>query len=152
MRFRAKFGLASWAWLVVALFAALLIPSHPHRLSGAVPLNVGIYVVIALWQVLAYFFIWWDVTPTGLHERRLWSSRTVAWSEITRVGSWPNEAKPSNSVAIHFFRPGPLSAAGQVIASPADRREFLAAIRGHAPGAVVDLAVSASPVPGSLTL
>jgi hypothetical protein len=147
MRFRAKFALSSWLWLAVAVFVWILFASGPHRAIGNLRYYVVLYTFIGLSQLLVHQFIWWDILPDGLYERRLWSSRTIPWAEVSHVTFWPNETKPSSSLAICFSRPAPLSAAGQVIATPADRDGFLSVLREHAPQARIEVARSASPIP-----
>lgn len=148
MRFRAKIALISWAWLATGLFAAALMTSSRHRAGAAflVVYTVLAFAMAAI-QFLSCFCIWWDITPEALCEQRLWARRTIPWQEITEVVSWPRENRASDYLEIYFYRPAPLSANGSVIASPAERAQFLSAIREHAPQARIQLGTSTSPVP-----
>lgn len=127
------------------LLFLLLGRSHSARTFG--PFYVAVWGLLALQRIPARVLIYWDILPDGLHERRFWSQRTVAWSEIVSVTPWPSHKPTNRHVAVAFTRSAPMSDCGQVIAGPTDLDGFLRALREHAPLARFDLAAAASVVP-----
>ncbi len=147
MRFRAKFGLISWVFLAFALFAGLLLTTGPNRASRSLRFLALYFSLMTANQLLRHFFVWWDITPGAFHERRLWSTKTILSNAITEVSSWPEKTNPWGTLAIRFLRSAPPFVKDTVIARPADRDAFLAAIRDHAPHALINVATNVSPVP-----
>lgn len=152
MRFRAKFALIDWAWLAIAAFVLVLLLSGPRRAKDSLVWYGFLILLFAAIRVVLYFFLWWDTTPGGLRERRLWSTRTIPWTEITGVAPWPDGQAGGrahrDSLAIEYARAAPLSDQGRLIANPADREGFLREVRRHAPQASFEVTLGASPVPG----
>ena len=135
MRFRAKFGALGWCWVGLACLALVLWFSGLR--SGTLGWLVICYALMALQRVLMQIFVYWDVDDDGLRERCLRNTREVAWREVQHVGGWP---KPwSDSLAIDFARPAPLSDRGSIIANPEDREEFISTLRRFAPQAAFDV-------------
>jgi hypothetical protein len=137
MRFRAKFGALGWCWAGLAGFV-LVLWSSGLRTGGFGGFSVLI-VLLAIQRVLLHAFVYWDVLSDGLRERRLWNTREVAWREVQHVGGWRPSQPSSDSLAIDFARPAPLSDRGSIIANPEDREEFIAALRRFAPQAAFDV-------------
>lgn len=136
MRFRAKFGAIGWFWVGSAcLIATLWLSGRRHSESRFLAL---FFLVMASLQVLNHFFIYWDIDPAGLRERRLWSTREIHWREVTHIGGWPSQPS-SDSLQIDFARPAPISERGSVIANPEDRGGFIAALHKFAPEAEFDV-------------
>jgi hypothetical protein len=147
MRFRAKFALIDWAGLTLAAFAWLLFFSEPHRVDAPLLWYVTLMNVFAGSRVVLYMFVYWETTIEGLRERRLWSTRTIPWPEITAIGPWPDRHPNRGFLAIEYTRPAPLSDRGTLVANPENREAFLGEIRRHAPQVRLEIPVSASPVP-----
>lgn len=130
MRFRPKFGLQGWSWVALGCLSTLLLArAHSNRLLWSV------WPILALQFIFGKVFIYWEVDASGLHERRFWRRKEIAWDEITHVGSWIPSQPGSDYVAVDYGRPAPMSDRGSVIANPADRAEFIAALRRFAPQA-----------------
>lgn len=147
MRFRAKFALVDWAWLAVAAFVSVLFLSGPHRAASNLRYYALMMVLFAAARVLLHFFIFWEITSAGLYERRLWTTRTIPWQEITAIAPWPESRPNRDYIAIEFARSAPLSNRGSVIASPEHREDFLTELRRRAPQAALEVPLGASPVP-----
>ncbi len=137
MRFRAKFGALGWCWVGLACFVVVLLCSG-LRAGGFGDFAVLI-VLFAMQRVLLHAFTYWDVLSDCLRERRLWNTREVAWREVQHVGGWRPSQPSSDSLAIDFARPAPLSDRGSIIAHPEDRSAFIAALRKFAPQAAFDV-------------
>lgn len=137
MRFRAKFGALSWCWVGLACFVLVLWASglRARPLGGL----IASIVLLALVQVIAHIFIFWDVDADGLRERRLWKTRTVAWRQVHHVGSWNPRQPASDYLSIEFTRAEPSASRGRVIAHPEDRDKFIATLRRFAPDAIFDV-------------
>jgi hypothetical protein len=147
MRFRAKFDLLDVLYLALPLFMLVLLISEPHHVDPFLRYLTVMWVVVGLVRVLSRIFIYWDVTPNGLRERRLWSARTIPWSEIASVTPWPDGKPMRGSLAIDFARPAPLSSTGRVVANPNRLDEFLAELREHATQARFAVSSSGSILP-----
>ncbi len=146
MRFRAKFAFLDWAWVSMAGFAALLFLSGPRHAGQALRYYALMMIFFAASRILLHVFIFWEITPSSLRERRLWTTRTVPWKEITAVIPWPDTRPNHDYVAIEFARAAPLSSRGTIIANPGDHNEFLSALRRYACNARFEVALRASPV------
>lgn len=90
-------------------------------------------------RTLSQAFIYWDVDPEGLRERRLLSTRSIPWQEVVHVGSWRPNQPASDYLEIDYARPAPISDRGTVIANPEDRSGFISALRRFAPQANFDV-------------
>jgi hypothetical protein len=137
MRFRAKFGAIGWCWVGMAGLQAVLWLSRKR--SGAVDSFALGCVLIALQQALNHAFIYWEIGPDGLRERRLWNTKEVPWQEVVHVGSWHPKNTASDYLEIEYARPAPKSDRGSVIANPEDRSGFLAALHRFATQASFDV-------------
>jgi hypothetical protein len=135
MLFRSKFG---WPQLATAIMWATLsfawFHKHPHDSIGQLYLLLGI--VQFLIAITTYFFVWWRIDDSGLTQCRLFSTRTVPWNEITRIGPWQPNGKPIPQwLAVEYARPAPMSDCGQILIQPTDRYALVRALRAHAPQA-----------------
>lgn len=135
MLFRSRFG---WLQLFMALtwvtlsFAWFRI--HPHEFLGQAYLVLGILQLLI--AVATYFFVWWRIDDSGLTQRRLFSTRTIPWNEITRIGPWQPHSKPMPQwLAVEYARPAPMSDRGELLIQPADRNTLVRTLRAHAPQA-----------------
>lgn len=135
MRFRAKFGLIGWGYVAFALLVLMFTPWHDRQRNY---FNVPMLIFAAM-RITSYFFVYWDVDATGLHERRFWGERKIPWQEVRRVSAWVETQPWSDTLAVHYSRPAPMSDAGSIIASPDGRRQFIAYLRRYAPSAQFDV-------------
>ena len=134
MRFRKKFGALGYAWAGSAcLFAALWL--SPNRKPELVPFVIY-FGLMALVQIVSYFFIYWEIESDHLRERRLLTTREVSWAELKSVSPW---GKSTEYLALDYSRPAPMSDRGSIIANPEDRSAFIDAIRRYAPQASVEV-------------
>jgi hypothetical protein len=85
--------------------------------------------------VLNHFLIYWDIEADHLHERRLWHTTDIPWSEVTHIGYW----EKSLCLSIDHKRTSPMSDQGSIIANPEDQSEFISAICRLAPQATIDV-------------
>jgi hypothetical protein len=135
MRFRAKFGALGWFWAGLAcswVIAAAF--KHSHSEFGIHGVTAALCASPRLLQVLARFFTYWDLDSTGLHERRLWYRKEIAWEEVTHVGGF--NGRPSASMLeVDYFRAAPMSDRSRILANPDDRRGFIQELRKFAPQA-----------------
>jgi hypothetical protein len=141
MLFRSRF---TWVQLVQLATALIWIPlsftwfhKHPHDAIGQAYLLVGILqFFIAAYCIAAYFFVWWRIDDSGLTQRRLFSTRTIPWNEITRIGPWQPNTKPIPQwLSVEYARSAPLSDRGELLIQPADRNTLVRTLRTHAPQA-----------------
>ncbi len=141
MRFRQKFPWSQVAtavvWIGLGCFA------WTQRRHSGIPMYgvIGLgWLFVLLFGVAGYWLIWWDVSDSGLTERRLWRTRFIPWEEVYRVGPWrPFRKSRGDTIEIEFARTGPLSDRGHFVLLPLERQGLLDAIRAHAPQATVEL-------------
>lgn len=142
MRFRTKFAWVQFAGAILWLGLSYSWSHNTHATSGirSSYLLGGIFwLFLALSCVMNYFFTWWDINDSGLTQRRLWSTRTIPWNEITRIAPWQPNSKPMPKwLAVEYARPAPMSDRGQLLIQPADRNALVRALRTHAPQADFD--------------
>jgi hypothetical protein len=80
------------------------------------------------------------VTEEALVQHRYRSNRTIAWSEITRIGPWQPGKKPQyNWLEVSYARAAPISDRGNLLIQPEDKDSLLRALRAHAPKAAFEL-------------
>jgi hypothetical protein len=91
--------------------------------------------LLSLQHLLNHFLIYWDIEPKHLHERRLWRTTHVAWSEVTHVGYLGK----SHSLSIDYSRLPPVPDRGSIIARPEDQPQFIGAIRRFAPHVLIEV-------------
>jgi hypothetical protein len=138
MRFRSKFewplltAAVVWAGLCTAWFI-----KEPHEAIGWAYLVIGmIWLLLVGVLVLSYFLSGWEIGDAGLVQHVLWSTRTIPWDEITRVGSWSPTNKPMpGCLAVAYSRPGPMSDRGELRIQPVERDALVRALRTRAPQA-----------------
>ena len=83
-------------------------------------------------------FTYWDLEGAGLREHRpFWKTKTIPWSEVTYIGPW--ESASSKRIAIEYERKAPFPDRGRIIATPARRQAFIAALRRFAPQAEFEI-------------
>jgi hypothetical protein len=131
MRFRQKTRLIDQAMVVLGLLFLLRI-AFVHHFSASSQLWMMVLPLLALEIVLDKSFIYWECNSSGLRERRFWRIKEVPWEEVRQVGRWRPKAE---TVAVIYAHPAPLSSSGCIVANPADRAGFLAALRRFAPQA-----------------
>ena len=143
MRFRQRFPtfqiIGALAWITLSELTA-------HKAHAILGIRSAYAYLGAAWSFVlllalaGYFFMWWDVTSDSLIERRLWSTKSVPWNEIYRVGLYrPLKKALGQTLEIEYARTGPFSDRGHLVLLPLERQSFLLALRSHAPEAVFDL-------------
>jgi hypothetical protein len=90
MRFRANIGKASWFLLLplglnLAIYL-LLDLVHPTREHELLLIAWGIGYLFALTGLVSLRSICWELTPSCLIVRRLWTKREIPWAEVREVG------------------------------------------------------------------
>jgi hypothetical protein len=138
MRFRSKFAWLEFASAVVwAGLCFAWFHKSPHEAIAWAYLVMGItQAVLAAICALSYFSTWWEIGDAGLVQRQFWSTRTIPWNEITRVGSWSPTNKPTRGwLEVTYSRPAPMSDRGDLRLRPVERDSLVRALRAHAPQA-----------------
>jgi len=132
MRFRPYIG---WiGWLGIAAFS-LKSTVHvlQYFLSGHQTQDL---VLAALWLITPllgatyYLFVYWDANPSGLIARRLWKVKRIPWQSVRSVGRHPLFV---GHVMVSYGHPN--EDCGRLLAAPANRTEFIAALCKYAPQA-----------------
>lgn len=138
MRFLAKRRFFSAGisvlWLAMAgmyLVLWLIRFRSPHHFQYA--FQAALWMVLALLNFFLYKSIYWELDDEGIREHKLWwTSQKTRWQDVMRVVSaWSS----SYDLKIEYDRLGAGSNFGRILASPADRDQFLEAVRHFAPQA-----------------
>ena len=140
MRFYSKVTASFWlmlfsccAWIAIGVVAV-----HGH--SRLYPSLALVYVGLLLVSVFTQIFCYWEMRAEGLFERRLWSSRLIAFDEIVSIApAMLGKRHRPGWLSINFSRPAPLSDRGTLLFSPARPNDFLSALRHAAPWATFDV-------------
>ena len=135
MRFRSRFVVPQFGSAVVwAVLGFLWFHKHPHDGIGKLYLVIGfVQAWVAFSCVADYVWNWWGIGETGLIQHRLRSSRTVPWSEITRVAPWqPGKRPHSEWLEVDYAREAPISDRGSLRFRPADRDALVFELRARA--------------------
>jgi hypothetical protein len=130
VRYRAEFGALGWCTVGLACFV-LILWMDGLRSMAADSLALGL-PVLSLQQILSHIFIYWEVGPEGLCERRYWRVKSVAWDAVTHVGAW---APNANYLIVDHAQPGSGSDRGTIVAQPEDRAGFISDLQKYAPKA-----------------
>jgi hypothetical protein len=139
MRFRTKFAWVQFASAILWVGLSYLWLRKPSAAPGirSTYLMAGVFwLFTALSCIASYCFNWWEISDSGLTQRRFWSVRTVPWNEITRIGPWHPGKKPNpHWLVVDYVRPAPMSDRGELLIQLADRNALVRALRSHAPHA-----------------
>jgi hypothetical protein len=134
MRFRAKFGALGWIWVFLACdYIFDLIAGVGHK-STQHPYLAVLYMLLASQVVLNHFLTYWEMDSSSLRVRYFWTTREIAWAEVTHVGG-ANGRPSSGFLDVYYARPAPMSERGHFLANPNDRRAFVEELRKFAPQA-----------------
>lgn len=90
------------------------------------------FVVLSLQRILSHTFVYWDLGPDGMRERRYWRVKSVAWTDVTYVRK---RAKNSEYLIVDNAQPGHSSVRSAIVAHPEDAAGFVAALHRCAPQA-----------------
>jgi hypothetical protein len=139
MRFHTKFAWVQFAGAILWVGLSYLWfhkPTAGQGIRSAYFIGGICWLFSALSCIANYFFTWWEVSDSGLTQRRLLRVRTIPWNEITRIGPWQPGKKPNLQwLAVDYVRPAPMSDRGELLIHPADRNALVQALRTHAPQA-----------------
>ncbi len=131
MRFRPRFGVIGWFTVAPALFVCLLWANGGNHLSRVLPCVAVAWALMALLRIGAYFFVFWQMDPEGLFERRFWNTRVIPWRDVVLIQGLC-DAPSSDYVEVFVHQPGLQAAAQPLLANPGDRAQFLAALHRYA--------------------
>jgi hypothetical protein len=135
MRFRPKYF--SEIWIAFAAWYVLLVL---QLLRGNTPVDIVTQVCAALVLlgtlvvVVAYRFIYWELSPKGLLIQKLWKRRQIPWNEITRVG-WLGVMSGTFSISIGRQ----IEDYDRLYFEPSDRAGLTDALRKFAPHATFEI-------------
>jgi len=139
MRFRPKFH---WLQLAAAVIWIGLSCGWLRKSNAPPGIHLAYLIAGTLWACVAiacvahHFLTWLEVSDSGLIQRRVWSTRTVLWNEVTHVCPWQPLTKPTGGwLKVDYVRPAPMSERGELLFQCAERDALVRAIRSHAPQA-----------------
>jgi hypothetical protein len=137
VRFRSKLGPPQAAFSIAPafLFGYGWLFGKSHR--GADGLLALAWLACSATWFSVHAFTFWDFESSGLRERRLWKTTMIPWTEVTYIGPW--QSAKSKWIAVEYERKTPLSDRGRIVAIPARREAFIAALRQFAPQAQFEI-------------
>ena len=101
----------------------------------------AIWLLRALFCVLSYYFVWWEIGESGLTERRLLSTRAIPWTELSRVGPWVRGRRRNmRIVEVEYYRSAPMSSSGHLLLQPnkSDHKDLFDQLCHYAPQATFE--------------
>jgi hypothetical protein len=135
MRFRTKFEKINWGILVLAaLNIAFELRSRDDSTTFKAFFVSCWFLLIPLY-VYAWLFPRLELDAFHLRTRGLFRTREVSLAEITRVKSL---GFSTDRVQIDFKPPRSLAEAKSIVVNPADRTDFISAMRQFAPQATFE--------------
>jgi len=142
MRFRTKFAWlqlgSGIVWMAVS-YLWIHKPSAAPGVRGAYLIAGLIWMSLSILSVASYHFTWWEISDAGLIQKRLWSTRTIPWSEIICVGPWQPGKRPNYAwLEVGYARSAPMSDRGTLLIQPAERDALVHQLRARAPQADFD--------------
>jgi hypothetical protein len=144
MRFRQRFAWIQFIGAVLWLYLSYGWVNKPHNPPGfhSAYMTLGaVWFLQALFCVLSYYFVWWDIGESGLTERRLLSTKTIPWTELTRVGPWVTGKRRSmGMVEVEYYRSAPMSDSGHFLLQPKkdERKDLFSQLCHYAPQATFE--------------
>ena len=141
MKFRTKFGALGWFSVSLACLYGYTV-----LLTGKSRLDPG-----NLCRCLVSPGPRFGSSPTSSHTgkrtlpvcaaTRFFATRHIAWDDIKHVGGFNGREASAAMWTVDDSREAPMSDRGQIMANPADRLEFIAALRKFAPQADFEVLV-----------
>ena len=77
--------------------------------SGVAGILALYFLLMVSQRVLFHTFIYWEVDPNRLRERRLWNTKNVLWQEVLHIGNWHRNQSSSDYLEIDYARAAPIS-------------------------------------------
>jgi len=137
MRFRARFGAYEW---ILLLNAGVCTLDLSLRRRSTFDVITDIFVILVGFAIVYdYLFDYWELDSAGLRRRHFWRKQEVAWDEVRKVGRYTLWGLPSGHLEVDYARPTAKSGRGRILANPADRTGFIAAMRRFAPPGTFDM-------------
>lgn len=131
-----------WAALSLCLSYAWM--NKPYTIPGfyyAWMALGAVSLLRALFCVLSYYFVWWEIGESGLTERRLLSTRTIPWTELSRVGPWVRgKRRNMRIVEVEYYRSAPMFDSGHLFLQPnkSERKDLFDQLCHYAPQATFE--------------
>ena len=139
MRFRSKFGLLGFCFIVLAFVYAYFWHWGRSSTSGLYGVTAALWAMAGSSLALNSRFVYWELDSACIREHWFWKKREVPWEEVTRVCCSHPKAPKSGYLEVDYVRPAPTSSRGQIRANPTNRQEFLAELRRLATNADFDV-------------
>jgi hypothetical protein len=98
-----------------------------------------VQLLLAALLVGSYLSFSWELGESGLTQRHLWSTRTIPWDEVTRVGIRGDAKRTRGCLILDYARRGPMSERGELRIQAVETDALVRALRDHAPQAEFDL-------------
>jgi hypothetical protein len=133
MRFRPHLRNLAWVTVAMCLLSGILQTVSCFRAGrhsvGDVALAGG-WLILAALGVFYCLFVYWDLNLDGLSARVFWKVRKIPWQSVRSVSKF---GFGTDDVIIRFGHS--VENYGNLIATPANREEFIATLRKFAPRA-----------------
>jgi hypothetical protein len=135
MKFRHKFEKINWVMPALAIPQIALELSSHHDSTIFKAFVVSSWVSVILLYVYAWLFPRLELDAFRLRRRGLFRTKEVSLAEITRV---KNLGFSTDRVQIEFRPPDSFVETRSIVVNPADRTDFVAALRQVAPRATFE--------------
>jgi hypothetical protein len=141
VKFRAKFGLDGWLWVLLGAFQIFssLRFNFGLKAPGISLIGVGTGLVLASVPLLRTLFLSWECDYGGFRERAfLHVTHEIPWRDITCVNEYIPGSE-DDTLAVWYQNPKSKSGRSYLTARPNQRRQFLEALHKFAPTATIDV-------------
>ncbi len=141
MKFRAKFGLDGWLWVLLGLFQIFssLRFNFGLRAPGISLLGVGTGIALAMVPLLRSLLLTWELDYGSLRERAfLHITHDIPWHDVTQVSEFI-PGSDDGTLAVWYQNPKSKSGRSYLVARPKEQKRFLEALHKFAPTATIDV-------------
>ena len=141
MKFRAKFGVDGWLWMLLGLFQIFssLRVNFGLRAPGISLIGVGAGIVLGSVPLLRSLFLSWEFDYASLRERAfLRVTHDIPWHDVTEVSEFIPGSK-DDTLAVWYQNPKAKSGRSYLVARPNERQQFLDGVHKFAPTATIDV-------------
>jgi hypothetical protein len=141
VKFRAKFGLDGWLWVLLGafqIFSSLRI-NFGLKAPGISLVGVGAGVALVLVPLLRSLLLSWEFDYSSLRERAfLHITHDIPWNDVTQVSEFIPGSN-DGTLAVWYQNPKSKSGRSYLVARPNERQRFLDALHKFAPTATIDV-------------
>ena len=123
-----------WIWIACSEVFSWLSGLHPRPLDIA---SFILCILLVAYQLFGRYFMYWDLDSNGIHEWWFGYKKELlsSWDKVLVVRNFIPGVRWDGTVSIYFEDPGSKLGFSYFVTTPQRRKEFIAAVKEHAPQA-----------------